>query len=125
MVCAAYKSHESIVRLCRDWGAHEIDRAMAYAAEEGHKSIVRLLGVTDVDLAMVRAVCNGHESIVRLCHDWGGEAFNATMPHTARYGHIGIVIPCCRWGATDLEWAMTMPQRGSRRNRAIVLHLGR
>ena len=88
-------------RLCHDWGAHEVDRAIACAAEEGHESTVRPcrdLGATDVDGAMVSAACSDHESVVRECHDWGAEELDTTMAHAA--GHIRIVILCHSWGAT-------------------------
>ena len=127
-MCAACKSHESIVCPCRDWVAKKIDRAIAYAAEKDHESIVRLcrdLGATDVDLAMVSAAYNAHVSIVRLSHDWGAEAFNAAMAHAARCGHIRIVILFHRWGRHRPRMGHDMCRRGeSRTNRASVLHLG-
>ena len=115
MVCAACKSHKFIVRLCRDCGAHEIDWAMAYAAQEGRESTVGLcrnLGVIDVNRAMVSAACNGHESILRLCRDWGGVDFNTAMAHAASYSHVRIMILCHRLSATDLKWAMACTERG-------------
>ena len=84
--------------------------------QEGHESIVRLcrdLEATDVDWAMVSAPCNCRESIVCLCHDWGGEDFDTIMAHVAGYGHIWIFILCRRWGATDLECAMTCVKDGN------------
>ena len=66
LLWAASGGHESIVRLCRDWSAHDNDWAM-----HGVRiSIVRLcrdLVAIEVDQAMVCAANSDQESI--LCHD--------------------------------------------------------
>ena len=62
MLNAVRNGHESIVILCKEWGA------------------------TDFDGAMARAVANGHESIVKLCKEWGATKFWWVITYTAMHG---------------------------------------
>jgi hypothetical protein len=68
---AARNGHEAIVRLCHEWGAGDVNRAMVEAAENGHESIVRLCHDEWGALAMIEAAKGGHVSIMQLCREWG------------------------------------------------------
>lgn len=110
MTNAAFYGHESIVRLCVEWGADQVNIAMEEAAHGGQESIVRLCheqyGADDLNSAIkVAAIC-GYESIVRLILEWGDTRVDDIMEEAAFTGHASIVRLCKEWGATDFNSAM-------------------
>ncbi len=111
------------MRLCRAWGASNVDESMAGAVRHGHEAIVRLCrewGATDVNWAMAMAAGGGHEVIVRLCLEWGATSFNGAAK-AADGGHKGIVRLCRKWGADGVNWAMA----GAVKRACGVSHVGR
>jgi len=117
MANAALHGHKSIVRLCLQWGADEIDVAMEHAARGGHEHIIRLClecgaDAGDVETAITSAAFYGHESIVRLCLDSGADNVNSVMENAAYGGHLSIVLLCKQSGATDFNAAMVAASQG-------------
>lgn len=111
MILAVLHGHESIVRMCKDWGA-DINNAMRCAAGCGgygthsicppgcgNEKIVRLcreLGGIDINGALAQAAYCGRENIVRLCWNWGANDFDKASRMAAIHGHHDIGR-LCRW----------------------------
>ena len=75
-------SCENAMRLCREWGATNVDTSLAWTASGGYESTICLCydwGTQEIDLAMTYAAKEGPESVVRLCRDLGTTDIEQTM----------------------------------------------
>jgi hypothetical protein len=90
MIAAGKGGHESIVKLCKDWGVSNFNLAMACAAMGGHESMIKLCRDwgASLDSEMAGVAIAGNESIVRLCKDNGTTNFDETMAFAAAGGPI-------------------------------------
>jgi len=94
----------------------QIDKILSLSARYGNETLMILCkewGATDFDRALEYATLGGHIECMKLCKEWGATNFNEAISAAVKRGHLECIKLCLEWGATNLAAAMNIARRNN------------